>query len=584
MCVLVAPKFTAEFRDAELKRGERSLFYFGVSILGFDAWDKKRKRSILRPWHRDLCHFLEGRAPHYPWNEALVCAFRGAGKSMWTTKAYPWWRGLYIPDFSCKILGNSFDNVKLNHFGPMIDLFTSSRRADYLQWLFQDRIPSGFSGWTSEQIKLIQEEATALPFLTYQGLDSKLESYHGDLIVLDDPEGADAEKSRVGNEESKKAYENSHPLLISQNQGQILISATPHGSNPLVYWLRDRENWTGPADNARSHVKIWWLPVVDSSGNSQWPEKISSASLERLRKLKNSRQQFWLERTASDVSIFDMPAILKHAFDWAEPRTKSSILYKGVKYDPDKLDDLGRVREEEEDVVVEMRRLRFFLHLDPLHRTPETRRSSPSKQRPAEAAIAVVGVNSDLHAMVVHTWADEKADLNAQLNELFRLYCLYAAHKATFESVGAQFWLKTLIENNEKSKPHWSRPISSDLIIGTRIPLPRLSTRLEEAEKTNETKDYLFRETLSPYINYGVLHVCREGQDKLKNQLENSTNEDVACDLVDCLTQGPKVWSAPQQDIAAREFARKRRSFVETFVRPVAGVFAKTGSRGRRWG
>lgn len=578
---MLLPKFTESFKQAELAKGERSLFYFGVSILGFDAWDDDLKRSTLQPFHRDLCHFLEGRHPHHPWNEAVVCGFRGCAKSTWATKAYPWWRGLYRPNFSCKILGNSSDNVKLNHFGPMLNLFLSSDRADYLQWLFSHRIPSGFAGWSKEQIALIQDNATALPFLTYQGLDSKLESYHGNLIILDDPEGADAEKSRVGNEEAWNAYENAHPLLISQNSDQILVTLTPHGERPLAWRLREMENWNGPADNARSHIKFWWLPVTDENGKSQWPERISDASLERLRKLRNSSQQYWLRKRSSEATLFDMDTIRKSFYSFTDRR--SSIVYKAVRYDPDELDELGRTKEEEEQVIVELRKLRFFIHFDPLHRTPLTRRSPLSKQRPAKAAIGVSGVNQDLHTFAIDLWTDGKAGLIEQVEKLFQKYCLFAAHRVTFEGVGAQIWLIDYIKSLEAARASWGSPMSSDAIIGVRVPLPRMSTRLVEADKTNESKEQIFREALSPYTNSGTFHV-RADQDELLYQLTNALNEDVECDLVDAYAQGPSVWSAPLQDISAREYAARRRKFVERFTRPAKTVFAKVGQVGRRWG
>lgn len=578
---MLVPKFTEDFRKAELQKGERSLFYFITAILGFDAWDERLKRSTIRPFHRDLCHFLEGRAPHHPWNEAVVCGFRGCAKSTIATKGYVWWRGLYVPNFSCKILGNSSDNVKLNHFGPMLNLFLSSDRADYLQWLYSHRIPSSFAGWSKEQVTLIQTNAAALPFLTYQGLDSKLESYHGNLIVLDDPEGADAEKSRVGNEEAWVAYENAHPLLISQNSDQILITLTPHGERPLAWRLREQENWNVPADNARTHIKLWWLPVTDETGKSQWPERISDVSLERLRKLRNSAQQYWLRKRSSEETLFDMDTIRKSFYSFTDRR--SSIVYRAVRYDPEELDETGRTRQEEEQVVVELRKLRYFLHFDPLHRTPLTRRSPLSKQRPAKAAIAVVGVNQDLHTFAIDTWTDGSADFIKQIDELFRRYCLFAPHRVTFESIGAQFWVKDYITSLEASRPQWGSPMSSDAIIGVKIPLPRLSTRLVEGEKTNESKEAVFREALSPYTNSGTFHL-RADQDEAIYQLQNALNEDVECDLVDAFAQGPAVWSAPLQDVSAREFAARRRKFVERFVKPAKTVFARLGQGGRRWG
>lgn len=578
---MLIPKFTADFRAQELERGRRSLWYFHVAHLGFDAWDVRRKKSTVADVHLDLAHFLEGRKPHYPWNRAVVCAARGLGKSVLTTQSYVWWRGLNIIDFSVKIVENSSSNAKMNHFAPMLDLFVSSRRADYLQWLYQHRIPSGFKGWNSEQVKLIQDDPLAAPFLTYWGLESRFEGWHGDLVVCDDPEGADAEKSLAANEESYAAYQKSIPLLKDHTQSQILIVATPHGSRPLVYRLRDRENWKTEADNATSAIKFFWREITDSSGKSRWPERFPDSVIRELAKEPMADQQYWLRRRRSAATIFDMQEILRKAYTWTEGSARTSITYETKEFDPDKISDEGMAQVSSKVVSIEMRKLRYFLHWDPLHRTLETRKSPMSKQRPAEAAIGVVGVAPDLHAFLIHYWTSATADLAAQAQELFRLYCLYAPHRVTFEGVGAQMWAKSFVETMEKQGQVWGRPHSLPLIIGARLPLPRLSTKMEEDSKGNQEKEFLFREALSPWLNHGVLHLRADQKEPL-HQLEHCLDEDVACDIVDLLAQGPKVWSAPMQDYLGREFA-SRRGFVDAFVR--GSLAAKTGGLGRRrWG
>lgn len=580
---MLIPTYTESFRKQELERGRKSLWYFHVSILGFDAWDTRRKKSTVAEVHRDLAHFLEGRRPHHPWNRAVVCCARGLGKSVLTTQSYPWQRGLYIVDFSVKLIENSSRNAQVNHVAPMIDLFTSSKRADYLQWLYQHRIPSGFRGWNSDQVKLVQEDPLAAPFLTFWGLESRFEGWHGSMVLLDDPEGADAEKSLAANEESYQAYQKSIPLLKDHTQSQILIVATPHGSRPLVYRLRDRENWQTEADNATGGIKFFWREIVDGEGKSRWPERFPAATIQMLSKEPMFEQQYMLRRRKGAATIFDMATALSKTYRWVDGSFRTAISYDSFEFDPDKLDDDGRVEVATKKVVAEVKRLRYFLHWDPLHRTPETRRSSTAKQRPAEAAIGVVGVAQDMHAFLIHYWTSETADLPAQALELFRLYRLYAPFKVTFEGVGAQIWGKAFVETMEKQSPFWGRPMSMEFITGSAQPMPRMSTRMEEDKsKGNTEKDVIFTKILSPWVNYGVLHL---DSDPMKNkplhQLENVLNEDVACDLIDLLAQGPAVWSAPMADFAAREFM-KRRSFVETFVQK-GGAAGKTGIGGRRW-
>lgn len=570
-------KYTEEFRQNELLKGEQSLLYFGHSILGFTALNERTGKSqINEALHGDLCAFLEGRRPHHPWNRAMICGFRGSAKSTWATITYPFWRGVYVVNFSTKLIENSSDNAKVNHFLPLIELLKRSARADYLNWLLSHRIPDGWEGTNSDQLVLLRTDPLAKPTLSYMGIDSKGEGSHTSMVVLDDPEGADADKSNVGNEEAFRAYERSTPLLVDPHTGQILLVCTPHGAKPLAYRQRRIHGWKTEADNATSGLKIWWRPILDERGKSRWPERFPPAVIDGLRKSTIWDTQYMLRERGGDASMFDMVAIKEALYEWADPITRKAIAYRAFSFNPDDISDDGYVRPPRVDASVNIKDLRMFAHLDPLHKTLATRRSPLSKQRPAKAAIAVVGVARDLHAFLLDYWCDDTADIGKQAAELFRLYLKWECYKLTWESVGAQFWLKTWIENMEKQRMEWGRPLSTGFITGTRLPLPRLSTRLVEASKTIESKEDVHREVLSPWTNYGVLHL-RQDQDEPLYQLENAQNEDCPVDIVDCLGQGPEIWSAPAGDIFGREFARRR--FIGAFVQKAKGVLGG----GRRW-
>lgn len=599
---MLIPTYTNSFREQELERGRRSLFYFGYSILGFTALSARTKKSQIADFHLDLCAFLEGRPPHHPWHTACVCCWRGAGKSTITTIEYPWWRGLYSKGFKCKIIENSSDNAYVNHFAPALDLFISSRRADYLQWLYMDpsspwcRIPAGFEGWNKQHIKLLSDDPS-IPFLSYWGLESKREGAHVDLVVLDDPEGADAEKGLAANEESFRAYQNAIPLLTEPTYSQILIVATPHGRRPLVWRLRKQENWKSEQDNARSRIKFFWRPILDGAGQPYWPDRFPLWYVEELLKQPVARQQYLLLEEASGGSLFDIGRVRESFYRYADAPRRSLLVYPAYTFDPDKLTEDGYVLPKPTEAVVNLRNLRFFIHFDPLHKSDEMRRTAQSDQRPAKAAIVVCGVGKDRHVFVLQIWTSDRLEINEQASKLFQLYCQYAPYRVTYESVGAQLWLKSIVVNHERSNPAWARPKSSPYLTGTSHSLPRMSTVLEESAvrdkktgkiipKTNQSKEFLFREVLSAWVNFGALHILDSAeQSVVVHQLDNAMNEDCEVDLVDCLAQGPAVWSGPSDDLSAREFmAKARRGFVDAFVDPVERVAAGAKSVKRRWG
>lgn len=570
---MLVPKFTEDFRKREIERARRSLFYFGFSVLGFTAKDPDTGESQIGDIHRELCAFLEGRPPHHPWRRALVCASRGIAKSVWTTQTYPLWRGLYIPNFSTKIIENSSDNAKRNHFIPLVELFTTSPRADYLQWLYEHRIPSGFAGWTSEQIKLIQTDPLANPTLSYWGLESKFEGAHPDLVVLDDPEGADAAKSLAANEQAWHTYQISIPLLKHPMRSQILVVATPHGDDPMVWKIRDRENWQGPEDNAHTEFKIFWRPVLNPDGTSAWPQRFPLDYIEALSREDIFDQQYMLRRTSGRITLFDMDVVLGDGADnpgscYTSIPGRRAVLYPGFDYSPEQAANDPAYRLPKPELrEADLSELRCYMHFDPLHRSLAMRRSSPRKQRPADAAIAVVGITPDFHPLVLEGW-NANADIDDQITHLFSLYCKWCPILVTYEAVGAQAWLVSLVQSYERQYEHWRAPRSTEFL-GASIELPRMSLRMVEADKTNESKEAVYREQLSSWVNRGVLHFHRETQHEFLYQLDHALDPSSAVDLIDCLAQGPAVWSPP---LASDKRHRKYHEYVAKVNAKLAGA------------
>lgn len=566
---MLIPKFTPERRLEEINKGKRSLFYFTTAILGFVPRNGKGDLTP-NPELPDLCAFLEGRQPHYPWNRACVCCHRGYGKSI-PTLAYVLWRGTYIDGFSAKIIQNSSDNAKKNYTERALDLYKDSDRAGYLHWLYEDRLPPGLEGCTVTQFSFRSKNPLAHASMSIWGLESKWESYHGDLIVLDDPEGADAENSNVGNEQSWKAYQKAIPLLSNQVEGQILVVATPHGMKPLVYRLRDRENppWDGESDNKRTTFKFFWRPLTDGNSNvSRWPARFPPHIVEDLRKDPDNAQNYWLKRKVSVEDLFDMKAVTDAFYTFA-PGGKEIIRYKGFEFDPDQVSEEGYVAPVAKMCEAKVKSLRYFLHFDPLHKTAETRKSESGEKRPSKAAIAVAGIAPDWHAFGIDTWTDD-VGIEKQTEKLFWFYRKYAPSLVLYESIGAQAWLPSFVRQMEQMNPFWGNPVGfGEITQGEK--LPRMSTRMIESEKNSSlSKDYMYREILAPWVNRGLLHF-RSDQDEIWTQLERALDPSQSVDLLDCFAQGPIpteikkgqpkriVWQPPTTEQMLREWAARRK-------------------------
>ncbi len=534
---MLVPKFTEDHRKEMLAAGERSLWFFTTGLLGLDDFDEELGCSTLSSTHQDFAAFLQGLPPHSPWRKAAVCAFRGFGKSTWC-KALMLHECLYIVDFAAKIMCNSSDNARDIHFLPLMRIFTEGPRADFLSaWLFRDRIPDGFAGWNSEQLVLVRNNPLAEVAISYWGIESKKEGSHPDFIWCSDLEGAEAEKSSSANRASWAAWITAPPLLRDRRKSRILLDGTPWGDQPLVWAIRDSEAG-GTLDNSQRVVKLFWCPLVGDSGNaddpSPWPIKFPPAVVKEMLAEPVADQQYLLKRANRRADLFDLDAVSNFYYT-KDPFEPSVLRYETVQFDPDKLTELGHAQGNRKPASVRLEELRFFVHVDPLHRSTLMRKTVGG-QRPAEFAILVAGVAADGHVFVIETWTMPGPDLNVQADHVFRYYRKYAPHLVTFESVGAQVWFLAYILKREQENALWGRPTSTPGILPV-MDLPRLSSRFIEAEKVNQAKDYLYRSKLAAWLNPGLIHL-HKSQTTLIYQLQHALDETAAVDLLDCLVQG----------------------------------------------
>jgi hypothetical protein len=590
--VLSAPRFTEQYRQELRLRGRRSLYFFGVSILGFSLWSQQYKRSLLAPVHAELAAFLEGRKPFHPWRFALVFMPRGGGKSIWTTMTYPTWRTLYGENATWRLIENSDTNAFDNHFRPMLELFTESPRAEFLQWLYREEIPTGFRGWNSETINWNKTQPEVGHSLSYSGLGTKKEGSHPLGITADDLEGTDAEKGDVTSAEAWRAYQNAIPLLRDPAQSQLLVVGTPHGPAPFLWRLRESE-LGGEIDNVRRQVKVFWRPLLDETESYDsciWKERFPEDYVEWLKKQDIWDQQYMGRKRTRALSLFDMDAVKEACY--RRDRVDRRLLdYESIEFDPDNLDDEGFTRGVPQPASVHVTQLRTFLHIDPIHKTDEERRTSVAQQRPAEAAMVIVGVAADFHAFVLHCWQQAGVGLDVQAEQAFRLYCLYGCHLVTVETVGAQAWFRTHVQAMERAyRATWGSPKTvPGPVFDQAYELPLLSSRLIAAEKSIQSKDSLFRERLAPRLNRRLLHLNEKEHSGLLRQLEFVTDESVAVDLVDALSQGAgripaeqkdgnrirsdagkPVWSAPLPN-EYHDRVRRRRKMTEILLDKITG-------------
>ena len=260
--------------------------------------------------------------------------------------------------------------------------------------------------------------------------------------------------------------------------------------------------------------------------------------------------------------MFSEEAIVQNAFEWVDP-SHQIIQYQGYSYDLDTLSEDGFVIPEKQTCRVNVQDLRTYLHADPTHKLDDEMKWS-GKSRPSEHAIAIVGVAPDGHAFLLDHWARKDADLGKFVQQMMRMMRRWNVYRATYESYGAQIWLPQFIEQYEKMQRNaWMASIVEGAHERSSIKVA-LSSRLEESNKGTNSKDWIFRELLSPWVNYGILHFHLIEHHKVIGQMLHVEDETVAIDVIDAMSQGPEIWKAPVTRGGSQMDFQRRKSYVQS--------------------
>lgn len=565
--MVAVAKFNNKTRQELRDKGGKSLFFFAHFCLGM--------KDLAEQPHLELCENLDGRGTWGPnWTRGLVTASRGFLKSSIATIAYPIREGLYRWNWSCRILGSSEDNVKVNFFDPITNLFREGPNRNLLIWLYGDpsdpdwyRIPERFDGWTDKQLVFRRTDPLAKPAITYKGMGSDQEGWHGDLVIGDDLEGGDYGKSNVDADAAYRAvYSIAPPLLISPETGKILVVGTPHGGNPLVYRILEDRHGRIEWDNSKRDWKFWFKPLVDAEGKSNWPERFPDRTIEALKRTEDPKtyeQQRLLKKISGTSLLFNMDAI-RDAFYKFKDRTRKVLQYPVRMLDVEKFEKTGVYKEEIEWREVHVAELRFFLHVDFVHRK-DTVGDYHKGNRPSRPAIVATGVSPDNHIFVMGYWSPDEgtSDLDDQALNVYRYYRDFAPYQVTFDPIGAQVWFRDYAAKLEKFEPSL-RKIHSTGKFGRPRRLPTLSSKLVEDKRPyRESKDAVIADRLDPWIRSSTLHFRADGMDDLLHQLRGFPEDTKYVDIVDALAQGPPIWTAPmgseqsQSHIARDRYSRR---------------------------
>ena len=548
--------FTPKKIKALRKQGSESLYFFQKGIWGDPDLDPEL--------HGSLCNFLQ--APGY---RKVICAFRGSLKSS-CFRAWLVWMGLYNVNWSAKLVEQRAENAA-EHHRMIQDKFRFGPHAGLLQEMYSDRLL--MDRWTSEKTLFNQTDPNDHAFLTHAGLTSRLESAHHDCIGGDDLEGADAVISDAPNAESERFVLNrAQPLLKKPETSHIVIPGTPHGQNPLVWKLRrlgEEQERIDPGNPL--NWKIWWKEMLDSQGNSRWPERFSTSFIRTLKtaaKMSGEARRMWdqqyMMRERSVTSgFFDLDVIRRGFY---ELKYGKLMVYPVREYEDELLDPQGfMVEKTPVRKTIDLGHCRFYIHLDPIHKEPEDRIAKAESMW----AIMVVAISPDYHAFLVDCWLED-APFDKALEQFFLFYRKYAPYRVTIDPVGAQTWIKHFLRMAETTKyrnlvslPTPWRPMIRRL--------PRPSSITEESLKANKEKEPWILEQLQIQFNMQWFHLHSKFE-ILLDQFSNVGTGTGFMDGPDALAQGPSFWMPPANPKAIAAM-KKRKAALDmlNLIEPITG-------------
>lgn len=558
---MLVPEFTEDKRLELYNLGRDSLFFFAKGIL--------RMKDLAEKPHLDWCEKLDGRGDWGPdWRRGIVAAARGFLKTSLATIAFSLHRSIYRPNWAVRIIGSSSDNVRINIFDPMLNLFGQgpdgeSEHSRWLFWLYRSRIPEEFAGWNTEQLSFIRTDPLAKPSVTYKGIGSDQEGWHGDCVIIDDPEGADADKVKSVNVDAKRVIDNAVPLLADPATGQVLVVNTSHGNKPVLYEILEDDKGRIEWDNTKRDWKIIFVPIVDAEGNPSWPDRYPAEQIRFIKATTDPivlERQFYLRKYVASGSLFSKEAVVNGFAKWLIPQR--IIEYPVLLFDQDKWYKKGEWVTKTEQRQVRVEHLRYYLHVDPKHREDTIDANYSGTSRPSRAAQVVVGLAPDGHAFVMGIWSDD-VGLEPQVRQVYRAYQTWGPHSVTFDPVGAQVWFRSYCSMLERSDMRFRLLQSSGRYSAKRI-LPSLVGRLvEDKRSTREDKVDVIYNRLSPLINACMLHFFPSNQDELLHQVYGFPDNTTYVDLVDALAQGPPVWQPPARAELAVELKRSQKLLIQ---------------------
>jgi|GEM_PF-4813476 len=179
----VPDNYTEAHRQIDLINSEKSLYYFGKHILGYEDAEPQP--------HLELCNFIQNGG-----DRKLLVGTRGIYKTCFGTVAYAIQRVIKNPNIRILIVQNTEDNAQKT-LGEIKDHFDRNQK---LRRMVPSIIPTNTHkvAWSKSSIEVNRDRVYREPTIMAAGVNTDLASLHFDLILGDDVVAAKKDDMKEG--------------------------------------------------------------------------------------------------------------------------------------------------------------------------------------------------------------------------------------------------------------------------------------------------------------------------------------------------------------------------------------------------
>lgn len=232
-------------------------------------WNYQQKQTTPKI-HINMSRWLDNGTKNNK-RRMLLLAFRNSGKST-IIGLYSAWLILQNPNLRILVLAGDFDLAK--------KMVKNTRAIISQHVLTKQMLIKRGDQWAADQFTVQRTSVLRDPSMLAKGIESNITGARADLLICDDVEVPNTCGTRMGRSRLRARIEEARYVLTPD--GTHVVIGTPHTLYSIYSNDSDiSEHGARPVLHGYHRLE---LPIVSSSGESNWPERFPLERIEALRR------------------------------------------------------------------------------------------------------------------------------------------------------------------------------------------------------------------------------------------------------------------------------------------------------------